>query len=93
MCRAWCPANRSGFITVVGFRVRDALGFASHSPGGLGVFDAGMLVALYQYDREELLAGLLIFRLLYYITRPRAPIVLGGRRLTISLSRRRHVGD
>ena len=26
-----------------------------------------MLIALWQYDKEELLAGLLIFRLLYYI--------------------------
>ena len=43
------------------------LGFASHSPGGLGVFDAAMLIALWQYDTEDLLAGLLIFRLLYYI--------------------------
>jgi len=43
------------------------LGFASHSPGGLGVFDAAMLVALWQFDKEELLAGLLLFRLLYYI--------------------------
>src|SRR6186713_2276682 len=43
------------------------LGFASHSPGGLGVFDAAMLLALWEYDAEELLAGLLIFRLLYYI--------------------------
>ena len=43
------------------------LGFASHSPGGLGVFDAAMLIALWEYDTEELLAGLLIFRLLYYI--------------------------
>jgi hypothetical protein len=44
------------------------LGFASHSPGGLGVFDAAMLIALWQYDKEQLLAGLLLFRLLYYIT-------------------------
>ena len=43
------------------------LGFASHSPGGLGVFDAAMLVALWEYDAEELLAGLLLFRLLYYL--------------------------
>jgi len=43
------------------------LGFASHSPGGLGVFDAAMLVALIEYDKEELVAGLLLFRLLYYI--------------------------
>jgi uncharacterized membrane protein YbhN (UPF0104 family) len=43
------------------------LGFASHAPGGLGVFDAAMLIALWQYDKEDLLAGLLLFRLLYYI--------------------------
>ena len=43
------------------------LGFASHSPGGLGVFDAAMLVGLMNFDKEDLLASLLIFRLLYYI--------------------------
>ncbi|HMK79861.1 MAG TPA: UPF0104 family protein [Xanthobacteraceae bacterium] len=43
------------------------LGFASHSPGGIGVFDAAMLVALIEYEKEALVAGLLIFRLLYYI--------------------------
>jgi uncharacterized membrane protein YbhN (UPF0104 family) len=26
-----------------------------------------MLVALWQYDKEDLLAGLLLFRLLYYV--------------------------
>ena len=44
------------------------LGFASHAPGGLGVFDAAMLVALWQYDKEDVLAGLLLFRLLYYLS-------------------------
>ena len=84
-----------GFVTVaVIFVSATLLGFASHSPGGLGVFDAGMLIALWQYDREELLAGLLIFRLLYYITPfALALAVLGVRELMISLSRRRHVGD
>jgi uncharacterized membrane protein YbhN (UPF0104 family) len=43
------------------------LGFASHAPGGLGVFDAAMLVALWQFDKEDLIAGLLLFRLLYYL--------------------------
>ena len=43
------------------------LGFASNSPGGLGVFDAAMLVGLMNFDKEDLLASLLIFRLLYYI--------------------------
>jgi hypothetical protein len=42
-------------------------GFASHAPGSLGVFDAAMLVGLAQFDREELVAGLLLFRLIYFI--------------------------
>jgi hypothetical protein len=44
------------------------LGFAAHTPGGIGVFDATMLIALEQFDREELVGALLLFRLLYYIT-------------------------
>ncbi len=57
-----------GFVTVaVIFVAATLLGFASHAPGGLGVFDAAMLVALWQFNKEDLLAGLLLFRLLYYI--------------------------
>src|SRR5579864_4609427 len=62
-----------GFVVVaVIFVSATLLGFASHSPGGLGVFDAAMLVGLWQMDKEDLLAGMLLFRLLYYI----APFVL-----------------
>src|SRR5215831_639970 len=58
-----------GFVVVaVIFVSATLLGFASHSPGGLGVFDAAMLVGLWQMDREDLLAGMLLFRLLYYIS-------------------------
>src|SRR6201987_1428723 len=58
-----------GFIVVaVIFVSATLLGFASHSPGGLGVFDAAMLVGLWQKDREDLLAGMLLFRMLYYIS-------------------------
>jgi hypothetical protein len=57
-----------GFVPVaVIFVTATLLGFASHAPGGLGVFDATMMVALWQFDKEDLLAGLLLFRLLYYI--------------------------
>jgi uncharacterized membrane protein YbhN (UPF0104 family) len=80
-----------GFIEIaVIFVSATLLGFASHSPGGLGVFDAAMLVALTQYDREELVAGLLLFRLLYYITPfTIALAVLGCRELWINLTRQR----
>src|SRR6188472_2991299 len=58
-----------GFVVVaVVFVSATLLGFASHSPGGLGVFDAAMLVGLWQMDREELLGGMLLFRVLYYLS-------------------------
>jgi hypothetical protein len=83
------------FIDVaVIFITATLLGFASHSPGGLGVFDAAMLVALWQYDAENLLAGLLIFRLLYYILPfTLALAILGLRELMLTIARRRDVGD
>ena len=47
-----------GFVTVaVIFVAATLLGFASHAPGGLGVFDAAMMVALWQFDKEDLLGG------------------------------------
>src|ERR1700750_942374 len=62
-----------GFVVVAAIFVSATLlVFGSHSPGGLGVFDAAMLVGLWQMDREDLLAGMLLFRLLYYI----APFVI-----------------
>jgi glycosyltransferase 2 family protein len=57
-----------GFMTLtVVFVSATLLGFASYAPGGLGVFDAAMLIALWQFDKEDLVAGLLLFRLVYYI--------------------------
>jgi uncharacterized membrane protein YbhN (UPF0104 family) len=65
------------------------LGFASHSPGGLGVFDAAMLVALIEFDKEELVGGLLLFRLLYYVI-PFALslMILGVRELWLGVARK-----
>ncbi|WP_315835861.1 lysylphosphatidylglycerol synthase domain-containing protein [Bradyrhizobium prioriisuperbiae] len=69
-----------GFIVVaVIFVSATLLGFASHSPGGLGVFDAAMLIGLWQFDKEELLAGMLLFRVLYYLV----PFVLSVTLLTL----------
>jgi hypothetical protein len=80
-----------GFVTVaVIFVAATLLGFASHAPGGLGVFDAAMMVALWQFDKEDLLAGLLLFRLLYYIVPfVLALCVLGIREALLSRSARR----
>src|ERR1700688_330547 len=49
------------------FILATLLGFASHAPGSLGVFDAAMLVALPEFGREQLLATLLVFRILYFL--------------------------
>jgi hypothetical protein len=43
------------------------LGFVSHAPGTLGVFDASMLVGLGGIEKEQLLASLLAFRALYFL--------------------------
>ena len=42
------------------------LGFASHTPAGLGVFDAAILLGLGGEDKEPLIAALLMFRFLYH---------------------------
>jgi uncharacterized membrane protein YbhN (UPF0104 family) len=76
-----------GFVTMaVVFVSATLLGFASHAPGGLGVFDAAMLVALWQYDKESVLAGLLLFRLLYYIVPfVIALVILGSREIWLNM--------
>lgn len=78
-----------GFVTVATIFVSATLlGFASHSPGGLGVFDAAMLIALWQYEKEDLVAGLLLFRLLYYLAPfAIALMILGGREVWLSMTR------
>jgi glycosyltransferase 2 family protein len=77
-----------GFVALaVIFVSSTLLGFASHSPGGLGVFDAAMLIGLWQFDRSDVVAGLLLFRLLYYVVPfAFAVTILGARELWLSLS-------
>jgi glycosyltransferase 2 family protein len=43
------------------------LGIASHAPGGIGVFEATMLLALPGVPTESLLGALLVYRLCYYL--------------------------
>ncbi|MCA1458372.1 UPF0104 family protein [Bradyrhizobium sp. BRP22] len=49
------------------FILATLLGFASHAPGSIGVFDAAMLVALPDFSKEQLLATLVVFRILYFL--------------------------
>jgi uncharacterized membrane protein YbhN (UPF0104 family) len=52
-------------ITAV-FIAATLLGFASHTPAGIGVFDATILIGLGGDDKEPLIAALLMFRVLYH---------------------------
>ena len=75
------------FIGVlVSFIAAVLLGFVSHAPGGLGVFDTAMLLALPQIETEKLVASLVLFRLMYYIAPfAIALILLGVRELRLYL--------
>ncbi|MGN6117386.1 MAG: UPF0104 family protein, partial [Nitrobacter sp.] len=69
------------FVSVsVVFILATLLGFASHAPGSLGVFDAAMLVALPQFGKEQLLATLLVYRVLYFVIPFAVAITIMGTR-------------
>ena len=75
------------FISLaVVFILATLLGFASHAPGSIGVFDAAMLVALPQFGREQLLATLVVFRILYFLIPFAISIsIMGTRELWLSV--------
>ena len=63
------PAGLSiGFTTFLAIYVLAAmLGIASNAPGGIGVFEATILLALSSLPREQVLGSLLLFRICYYV--------------------------
>ncbi|MEA2912667.1 MAG: glycosyltransferase 2 family protein [Bradyrhizobium sp.] len=75
------------FISLaVVFILATLLGFASHAPGSIGVFDAAMLVALPQFGREQLLATLVVFRILYFVIPFATAIsIMGARELWLNV--------
>lgn len=54
------------FRLIAVFIAATLMGFASHAPAGLGVFDATILIGLGSEHKEQLLAALLMFRFLYH---------------------------
>jgi uncharacterized membrane protein YbhN (UPF0104 family) len=56
--------NFETFLAVYVFAVM--IGIASHAPGGLGVFEATILLALSSLPREPVLGALLLYRICYY---------------------------
>lgn len=56
------------FATVIAAYVfANLLGVASHAPGGIGVFEATILLALPGIPREALLGSVLLYRVCYYL--------------------------
>ncbi|CUS45244.1 MAG: lysylphosphatidylglycerol synthase domain-containing protein [Pseudomonadota bacterium] len=55
------PAVLVGYITAF------VSGLITHAPGGVGVFEAVMLVALHDINRATLFAALLVYRFIYYL--------------------------
>lgn len=75
------PAGTSiGFTTFVAIYVLAAmLGIASNAPGGIGVFEATILLALSSLPRDQVLGSLLLFRVCYYLV----PFVIALAMLTV----------
>jgi uncharacterized membrane protein YbhN (UPF0104 family) len=68
----------SFFRMIAVFIAATLLGFASHTPAGLGVFDATILIGLGEENREQLLAALLMFRFLYHLVPLSIALLLFG---------------
>lgn len=54
------------FRVIAVFIAATLLGFASHTPAGIGVFDAAILIGLAGDEKEPVIAALLMFRFLYH---------------------------
>ena len=73
----WCalPAETNpGFLIILGvFLASFSAALLSHAPGGLGVLELVFVNALPQVPKADVVAALLVFRLLYLII----PLILG----------------
>ncbi|MEG8017006.1 lysylphosphatidylglycerol synthase domain-containing protein [Sphingomonas sp. LR55] len=58
---------------LLGYLVAIVTGLITHAPGGVGVFEAVMLVSLPDIDRASLFAALLAYRVVYYLI----PLAIG----------------
>lgn len=61
-------AGNPGFLVVLGiFLISFSAALLSHAPGGLGVLELVFITGLSEMDKADVLAALLVFRLLYLI--------------------------
>jgi hypothetical protein len=88
VCLPSVPEVEYSTVLVI-FLAAAFFGTVSHAPGGLGVIEATMLLGLTQFAKEDLLASLLTFRLIYFIVPTLlASCALGVRELQL-LARRK----
>jgi len=84
------PDNPSiGFASLlVIFAAATLIGTISHTPGSLGVVEAALILGLTQFNREELLATILTFRVLdFFLPLMLASIMFGMRELRLVVRR------
>jgi len=61
-------AAQVDFVSFAGvFAIACIAGVVSHIPGGFGIFESVVVLALPQIPRDQLLASLLAYRLIYYL--------------------------
>ncbi|MCW2338123.1 phosphatidylglycerol lysyltransferase [Sphingobium sp. B2D3A] len=70
----------------IGYTLAIVAVLVTHVPGGIGVFEAIMLIALPNVDRPELVAALLAYRLIYYI----APLIVAAVLIVVQEGARWH---
>jgi phosphatidylglycerol lysyltransferase len=88
---AWAALAFSGAAIawphfLVGFVLASTLGILSLIPGGLGVFDAALVVLLTPFSQgaEHIVSGVLLYRLCYYLVPWFIAIYLGADRLLLT---------
>jgi uncharacterized membrane protein YbhN (UPF0104 family) len=61
-------AGNPGYLVVLGiFMISFSIALISHAPGGLGVLELAFINGLPDMDQADVLAALIVFRLLYLI--------------------------
>ncbi len=78
-----------GFVVI--YAVAMIAGALSHAPGGLGVFETVVVVMLPHMPKDELLAALFLFRVMYTLVPFLVGLVLLGLTEFAALRRRRHL--
>ena len=83
------PDSNIGYVTFLGaYAIAVAAGVLSHVPGGLGVFEAMLVLALPHVRADHLLGSLLAYRAIYYIgPLVVAALLFGGKELVSQRAR------